>query len=206
VTLFGLYVPGTSWLHRLGAGWKYLALLLLTIPALALAQVPVTLAALAVTMIVLVSARIRVGHAWGLPLSFWVLAAMLAIYQLVVGRADLAIVVVGNLITAVYASRLLTMTTPGPVLIDALVGALRPLRRVGIDPELVGLAVAVMLRSVPVLLDSFTQVRQAARARGQERNLFLLVTPVVVRAVGHAQQTGAALLARGLGEEARVGV
>lgn len=203
MTLFGLYVPGASWLHRLGAGWKYLALLLLTIPALALAMVPVSLVALAVTMILLVSARIRAGRAWGLPLSFWVLAAILAVYQVVVGRADLAIVVLANLLTAVYASRLLTMTTPGPVLIDALVSGLRPLRKLGVDPELVGLAIAVMLRSVPVLLDSFTQVRQAARARGQERNLILLVTPVVVRAVGHAQETGAALLARGLGEDVR---
>jgi biotin transport system permease protein len=205
MTLFGLYVPGGSWLHRLGAGWKYLALLLLTIPALALAQVPVSLVALVVTMILLVSAGIRPRRAWALPLAFWVLAAALAAYQVLVGRLDLAFVVVTNLLTAVYASRVLTMTTPGPVLIDALVSGLRWLTRVGIDPELVGLAIAVMLRSVPVLLDSFTQVRQAARARGQERNLILLVTPVVVRAVGHAQETGAALLARGLGEDVRVG-
>lgn len=204
MTLFGLYVPGSSWLHRLGAGWKYLTLLLLTIPALALALVPVSLGVLVATMILLASAGIRPGRAWGLPLTFWVLAAALAAYQVFVGRLDLAIVVVANLLTAVYASRLLTMTTPGPVLIDALVSGLRWLKRVGIDPELVGLAIAVMLRSVPVLLDSFAQVRQAARARGQERNLILLVTPVVVRAVGHAQETGAALLARGLGEDVRV--
>ena len=57
-----------------------------------------------------------------------------------------------------------------------------------------------MVRSVPMLLDSFDQVRQAARARGQERNLMLLVAPVVVRAVGFAHATGAALAARGLGE------
>jgi len=69
-----------------------------------------------------------------------------------------------------------------------------------VKTDLVGLAVAIMVRSVPLLLDSFEQVRQAARARGRERNLFLLVTPVVVRAVGQAQATGAALAARGLGE------
>ena len=36
------------------------------------------------------------------------------------------------------------------------------------------------------------EVRQAAMARGRERRWFSLVTPVVIRAVGHAQATGAA--------------
>jgi biotin transport system permease protein len=65
---------------------------------------------------------------------------------------------------------------------------------------MIGLAIAVMVRSVPLLLDTFDQVRQAAQARGRDRNLFALITPVVVRAVGQAQAVGAALAARGLGE------
>lgn len=200
MNLFGLYAPGDSWLHRRAAGWKYLLLLVLTVPALALTQPMVSLVAMVVAMLALVSARLRPGLAWGLPLGFWVIAAMLAGYQIIVGRVDLAIAVTANLITAIYASRLLTMTTPSGALIDALVSGLRPLRRLGVDPELVGLAIAIMLRSVPVLLDSFGEVRQAAQARGTERNLFTQVTPVVVRAVGHAQATGAALAARGLGD------
>lgn len=200
MNLFGLYVPAISWLHRLGAGWKYLLLLLLTVPVLAWAKPLPSLVALVAAMVLLSSARLGPLTAWALPLGFWLVAASLAVYQLLVGQTELAVVVVANLITAVYASRLLTMTTPGAVLIDALVSGLRPLRRLGVNPELVGLAIAVMLRSVPLLLDSFTQVRQAAQARGLERNLFAQVTPVVVRAVGHAQATGAALAARGLGE------
>ena len=138
--------------------------------------------------------------AFALPSALWILLAVLAGYQLALGRPDLAVVVSANLVTAIYASRLLTLTTPGPVLIDALVAALRPFRRLGVNPEQVGLAIAIMVRSVPMLLDTVAQVRQAARARGRDRNLFALVTPVVVRAVGQAQATGAALAARGLGE------
>lgn len=103
-------------------------------------------------------------------------------------------------LTAIYLSRLLTTTTPGSDLVDALIAGLRPLRVFGVSPERAGLAVAVMLRSIPVLLDTFGEVRQAAMARGRERRWFALVTPVVIRAVGHARATGAALAARGLGE------
>lgn len=200
MNLFGLYQPGSSWLHRLGVGAKYAVLLALTIPALVVADPRLSLAALGCSLAVLATARLRPRTAFALPWGFWLLLAVMAGYQVLVGRPDLAVVVSANLATAVYASRLLTLSTPGPVLIDALVAGLRPFRRVGVDAERVGLAIAIMLRSVPLLLDTFGQVRQAALARGRERNLFALVTPVVVRAVGQAQATGAALAARGLGE------
>lgn len=200
MNLFSLYVPGTTPLHRLPIGYKYLLLLILTVPALLVGSPFVSLVALIVSLALLATCRAGLRHAWTLPLALWVLVAFLVGYQVLIGRPDLGIVVGANLVTAVYASRILTLTTPGPALIDALVGALRPLERFGVKADVVGLAVAIMVRSVPLLLDSFDQVRQAARARGRERNLFLLVTPVVVRAVGQAQATGAALAARGLGE------
>ena len=200
MNLFRLYVPGDTWLHRLGVGWKYLLLLALTVPVLLFALPWPSLAVLAVSALLLASTRVDARLAFALPSALWILLAVLAGYQLALGRPDLAVVVSANLVTAIYASRLLTLTTPGPVLIDALVAALRPFRRLGVNPEQVGLAIAIMVRSVPMLLDTVAQVRQAARARGRDRNLFALVTPVVVRAVGQAQATGAALAARGLGE------
>lgn len=203
MNLFGLYVPGQTWLHRLGVGWKYLILLVLTVPVLVIAQPVPSLVALVASALLLASTRVGARLALALPPALWMLLAVLSGYQLLVGRPDLAVVVGVNLVTAIYASRLLTLTTPGPELIDALVAAVRPFRRVGINAEQVGLAVAIMARSVPLLLDTAAQVRLAARARGRDRNLFALVTPVVVRAVGQAQATGAALAARGLGESER---
>lgn len=200
MNLFGLYSPGASWLHRLGVGGKYLILLLLTVPPLALGRPVPSLLALLVAVLLLVSARVGWVRTLVLPLPLWMLLAVMVGYQLLVGRPDLAVVVAVNLVTAVYASRILTLTTPAATLIDGLVTGLGPLRLFGADPDRIGLAVAVMLRTVPLLLDSFTQVRQAAIARGRDRNLFALITPVVVRAVGHAQAIGAALVARGLGE------
>ncbi|HET7414781.1 MAG TPA: hypothetical protein VFI97_03695, partial [Arthrobacter sp.] len=47
-----------------------------------------------------------------------------------------------------------------------------------------------------------TDVRDAAKARGLERNPRALLVPVVINAVAYAKQTGDALAARGLGEKA----
>ena len=118
------------------------------------------------------------------------LLATLAGYHVLSGNWASAVTAPGAVLIAVYAGRLLTLTTPGPQLLDALVAAARPLRRVGVDPEALALAVALMVRSVPYLLGSFADVRAAAKARGLERNLHALVTPVVVGAVAYGQATG----------------
>lgn len=200
MNLFGLYVPGDSLFHRIGAGPKYLLMIALTLPAAILREWRLGLACLALSLGLLALCRIGLLRAWRLPAMIWVLAAMMLGYHLLSGTPGRGVNATAVFLTAIYLSRLLTTTTPGGALVDALITGLRPLRVLGLSPERAGLAIAVMLRSIPVLLDAFGQVRQAAMARGRERRWFSLVTPVVIRAVGHAQATGAALAARGLGE------
>ena len=204
--VFSLYVPGDSVFHRLGVGWKYAILVLVSLPAIIVGDLWLSLAMLALVMVLLAACRVGLRYSWGIPTGLWIMLAIMVGYQVLIGTPLRGVVIAANLLTAVYASRLITLTTPGNVLIDGLVAALRPLRVFGVNPERVGLAIAVMLRSIPLLLDSFSEVRQAARARGRERHLFGLLTPVVVRAVGHAQATGAALAARGLGDDEPDGV
>ncbi len=198
--LFGLYRPGSSPVHRLPVGAKYLLLLALTVPPVVIGQPAVTVAFAAAAAAALAVARIPARTAYRLPWGLVVLLATLAGYHLLSRNWASAVTAPGAVLIAVYAGRLLTMTTPGPQLLDALVTAARPLRRVGVDPEQFGLAVALMVRSVPFLLGSFADVCEAAKARGLERNLHALVTPVVVGAVAYGQATGEALAARGLGE------
>ena len=200
VQLFGLYRPGRSWLHRLPVGAKFAIMFALSLTGLILRQWPVSVATLGICVLLLLTARLGVRRSLGLPPVFWVMIALLVGYQLIWGTIAAAAVVVANLLLCVYAARMLVLTTPAPVLLDALVTAARPLRVVGIDPERVGLAAAIMLRSIPHLLASFDEVRDAARARGLERNLLARVSPVVVQAVAYAHANGEALAARGLGE------
>ena len=70
--------------------------------------------------------------------------------------------------------------------------ALTPLRLVRLDPAHAALAVALMIRSIPYLMGSVDDARDAARARGLERNPARLLTPVVLGAVGYAERTGEA--------------
>lgn len=202
-SLLGLHQPGEGWLFRLGVGWKYLLMLALSLPALIIQAWPVTLVALALTIALLASSGIGPARMLRLGWAMWLILGLLAAYQLVVLNPRAAVVVPGNLLLAVLAARLLTLTTPTPELLDALIVALRPLRFVGLNPERVALAVALMIRSIPYLLGLFDDARDAARARGAERNVVALLMPMVLGSVAHAERTGEALTARGLGERER---
>lgn len=196
--LFGNYLPGTSVWHRAGVGWKYLVVLVLTLPALIVQQPWLTTVALVITVLGLLSTGLPARATLALPWGLIGLLAVLALFQVLVGQPTLALVVPGNVLLAVLASRLLITTTRAAVLIDALVAAAD--RIPFVDGERFGLSIGIMLRSVPFLTGAFYDVRDAARARGLERHWIARLTPVVVRAVGFAQATGDALAARGLGE------
>lgn len=195
----GVYVPGTSAFHRLGVGWKYVVLVVLAVPGMIIMRPVVSVTLLALALVCLAIARVG-WRPFRLPWPLLVMLAFLAVHQIFFGTWPAAIVIIGNILTALYASRLLMSTTPGADLIDALVAFVRPLRRIGLDPEKFALTVGLTIRSIPFLVGSFSEVRDALRARGRAGNPFRSVTPVVIRAVRYAQDTGESLAARGLGE------
>lgn len=199
-SLLGFHQPGNSWLHRLPVGWKYLLVLVLSIPPIALQTWWVTVVALGVVLALAATAGLGPRRMLQLGWAMWFLLGALVVFHLATLHPVAAVTRPGNILVAVLAARILTLTTPTPVLVDALAVALWPLRILRVDPDQVALAVALMLRSIPFLLGSVTDARDAARARGLGRNPAHLLTPVMLGAVGHAERTGEALQARGIGD------
>lgn len=116
-----------------------------------------------------------------------------------------AVVAAADLTTLVLGATVVLATTPLDDLLDVVVRASAPLRRVGLRPELVALTVMLMLRTVPALLDLMSEVRDAARARGLGRHPRALLVPMAIRTVARARATGEALAARGIGDEPPAG-
>ena len=196
----GLYRPGDTPLHAAPVGPK-LALLAALGVAVVIVRGPwLALAALGLALGAGVVARLPWrATATGLaPVALT--AVVLGGYQTWQRGPALGVEVAADLLSVVVAATVVTATTPVDALLDLLVGALRPLRRVGVDPQAVALAVALMLRTVPALGRLFAEVRDAARARGLERSPRAVLVPFAVRTVGRARATGEALAARGLGD------
>lgn len=197
-SLLGIYEPGDGWLFRLPVGWKYLLMLVVAVSPFVLWAWWATAASIIAAVLMMLTSGIRLRRILAIGTYLWVLMAVMAAYQLISALPVMAFVSPGSLLAAVLASRMLTLTTSTPALLDALAVGLGPLRWVRVNPEAVALTVALMMRSIPYLAGSVQEVRDAARARGHNRNPVLLLTPAVVSAVAYAQRTGEALHARGL--------
>jgi biotin transport system permease protein len=107
-------------------------------------------------------------------------------------------VVTANLLALVLLATLVTLTTRTTALVDTIVRACRPLRLVGVDPERVGLLLALGIRSVAVVVGLAGQVREAQVARGLSASPTAFAVPLVVRSLRHAEALGDALVARGV--------
>lgn len=200
--LLGSYVPGDSPVHRAPLWLKFTGVLLASALVLTLQQLQVTTVVLLAVIATGLLAGLKLMTVLRPALMMAPVLLVLGVYQWWLHDPVVAVVVVLNILSCVLAARLLPLTTPGQRLLDGMVSAAKPFRFLGADPERFGLTLSLMVRSIPYLLGSVTDVRNAAKARGLERSPRALLIPVVINAVAYAKQTGEALSARGLGEKA----
>ncbi len=194
----GLFHPGTSLVHRVPAGVKLAALCAAGIGSV-FAATPVGVSAyLAAAVLVLVVARVP-GRALVRQLRpVLVFVVVLAVFHALVSGPGRAYVDGGMLLALVLLATALTMTTPTSALVDVVVRVAGPLRRVGVDPERLGLLLALGLRAIPVVLGLAGEVRDAQRARGLGASPRAFAVPLIVRSLRHADRVGEALAARGI--------
>jgi len=194
----GLYVPGTSLVHRAPAGLKLVVMIAAGVASVFL-RAPWEVAAALV--VVLLSYGVA-----GLPPRtvvrqvrplLWV-GLVTAGFHLVANGWERAVVVVGVLAVLLLLAALVTLTTRTTDLVDAVVTACRPLRVLRVDPERVGLMIALGIRCVPVVVGLAEDVRDAQRARGLTASPRAFAVPLIVRSLRHADALGEALAARGL--------
>lgn len=195
------YVPGASWLHRAPLWAKFVGVVAAGSASFVLLDWRASVIALATVVAAWLSAGLgvrRLAASWRLVVP---LAVVLFAFQWWQQGPATATRIVANLLLCFVAAGLLTATVPLRDLLDGVAGLARPFRRFGADPERFALAIAIMMRSIPVLAGSFAEVGDAARARGLERSVRARTIPVVLSAVAYARRTGDALAARGLADD-----
>lgn len=194
----GLYHPGASPLHRARPAAKLLALAALGVASVFLTTWPQVTAALAGVLGLFAVARIPLSTmaAQVRPMAFLLL--FVGVFHVWVSGWVRAYEVLGILVALVLAAALVTLTTPVSAMVDAVVGGARPLRRLGVDPERMGLILMLGIRCVPLMAELVRQVREAQWARGARRSVRAFAVPLIVRALREADAMGEALVARGV--------
>jgi biotin transport system permease protein len=198
MSTLGLYRPGASPVHRTPAGVKLLALLLACLGSVFVHTLGAVAAAFAVVAgLYLLAGLSLLQMARQARPVLWLLLVVAAFHVAVDGWVH-ALLVVGVILVLLLLAALVTLTTTTTALLEALVTALGPLRRLGVDVERVGLVLALGIRSVPVVAALAVEVRDAQRARGLTTSLRAFAVPLIIRALRHADALGEALVARGV--------
>lgn len=189
--------PRKTALHRWPAGVKLavlavVSLLLFRLPPVGLAVAGALLAGL---YLALGRDLARAGLRALLPL--WPFVLVLAVWHAFGGTLALGGLLILRMMLAVAAANLVTLTTPLSEMIAVIERMLLPLGRLGLDPRAVALAMALVIRFAPLLLERQRGIAMAWRARSHRRPGWRTALPLTLAALDEADQVAEALRARG---------
>lgn len=194
----GIYRAHDTVLHRIRPGAKLLTLIALSI-GLMVIRTPLTTAIALVTVLALATiGRVHWRDLLRMLRGFAILGTVLFAFHVWQNDVWHAFTIVGTLVALILAATVVTATTHTDEMIETITWALRPLRIVGVRSERIALTFSLTLRAIPAIFDIARETRDAAKARGLERNPRVYLTPLVIRSIAHARALGEALHARGL--------
>ncbi len=197
-----LYVPRSSPVHRIPAGWKLLALAALSVLVFAVPTLPVVSGALAAVVAGgLFAARLPVAVlARQVRAVLWLLIAIFLLHVLLTDVSTGSRTVL-RLLTLVLAAAVVTATTRVSAMVAVVERICGPLRWFGVRPARIGLVIAMALRFIPLIADRADRIREAQAARGGSarglRGLTTTVVPLLVQVLQLAHTVSEALDARG---------
>ena len=193
-----LYIRRASPVHALPARWKLGLMLIIGLLILFTDDARLLGAGLVIVLIGFPLAR--------LPLSEIIHQARPLLIVLViffVAHAMFTSIAAGTALTLRFAimiacGLLLTLTTRVSDLMSVLETALRPLAPLGLDPGKASLVLAMTIRFIPALADTWSSVHAAQQARSMDRNPLALLIPMIVLTLRRADQISDAIEARGV--------
>lgn len=190
--------PVETWAHPLPAGLKLGALALATTALFSLSGVlPLALAFAATLTLVATGGRNFAGAVLRLLWPLWPFVAVVAVWHLWTGGLAGGTVIILRLLTAVTLANVVTMTTRLSDMIAVFQWLARPLAPLGLSPRRLALALALVIRFIPVMLDNLTRITDAWSARSPRRPRWRVLVPATLAALDDADRAAEALRARG---------
>jgi biotin transport system permease protein len=189
--------PVDTWAHRLPAGAKMAALAVWTALLFNFTLLPLAFAALATLALPFSCGATFAKTSLQMLRPLWPFVLIVALWHLWLADPAGGGLILLRLITTVTAANFLTMTTRLSDMLRILTLIARPLRLVGLNPRTLALAVALVIRFLPVMLHKLTQIRDSWRARSARAPGWRILIPALLAALDDAEAVAEALRARG---------
>lgn len=187
-----------TWLHRLPAGPKMAAMAVAMVAFLPVTD-PVAIAALVVAIGALYASlgttALRRGLRLLRPLALVI--ALIMAWHVIIGTPAQGAVICLRILGLVALANLVTLTTRLDDMTAVLERLMAPLRWLGLNTAAVSLALALVIRCIPVLAQKGGALLDAWRARSPRRAGFQIAVPLALVALDDADHLAEALRARG---------
>lgn len=222
--IFGRYIPGNSWIHRLDPRAKLLSTIFF-IFVIFLAnnwQTYLTLFIFVLTAVLLSEIKMSF-FINGIKPMIWLILFTVVLQVLFTGGGEVyfqwgilmvtsqglmnGIFIFCRFVLIIFMSTLLTLTTMPLSLTDALEYLMRPLTALKVPVYEIALMLSIALRFVPTLMDETEKIMNAQRARGvdfgegnvfqQMKSIVPLLIPLFVSSFNRAEELATAMEARG---------
>ncbi|GGB41042.1 ABC transporter permease [Roseibium aquae] len=195
--MIATYIPGASWLHRCPAGLKLIALLVVSIVVFPLTN----LWMLTIGLIGVAACYAPFGRdAFVQFKRLKPIALMLAFlfgFHIYLGTWTEGLAVLIRIVTLVLMANLVSLTTRLDDMIAAVEPLFRPLKLFGVPPQRPALAIALVLRFVPVLMSIHEGLAESYQARSGRRRSWRLIAPLALQALAISDHVAESLAARG---------
>lgn len=195
--MISLTSPVETWAHRIPAGVKLLALSIATVALFLLEPFMLAMATLAVAALYLSAGLTFAAQGLRHLRMLWPFLLLIAVWHGVTGQAQAGAAIALRLLAALALANFVTMTTWLTDMIAIMTWLLSPLRRLGLSTRAVELAIAMVLRFTPMLVENGQRLAMSWRARSRRRPGWRIVMPMAALALDDADHVAEALRARG---------
>lgn len=127
----------------------------------------------------------------------WPFVLIVGLWHLWTAEYELGATIILRMLSAVGMANLVTMTTRLSDMIEVVKWIASPLRRIGLNSRILELAIALVIRLTPVLVERGNQLTQAWKARSNRAPGWRIILPFTVLAIDDADRVAEALRARG---------
>lgn len=192
-----------TWLHNAPARLKLAALAAATITAFWIEDYRLLAGAFLLALVVYVAlGRAACERLKGLG-AFLPFLLVIGLFQFWSIGAEAAASILLRLSLLILLADMVSMTTTMLDMTDAIEPLLKPLSLVGLSPLRISLALALVMRFVPVLMTDWNRRNEAWRARTGRRASLKLLPSFLASTVSMADRIAEALDARGFGRRGK---
>lgn len=192
-----LYVEGNSPMHRLSPRVKLLSLTAFAILLFIGHNLLLLSGAVLVAAVLYGTVGLPLGEALRRLRPIFLTIAVVALFNFIFNPWQAALVPVLRLTALMLLAASVTATTSITEFIDEVTALARPLERTGrVQADDIGLALGLVLRFVPEIVNRYQAIREAHRARGLKVRPTSLLAPLIILTLKDADNVAAAIDAR----------